>query len=104
MLVVREDIIKLRDDGLTLREISERYGVSAERVRQILNGKSNKKVRSSIIDPPLSTGEVARLLNIHCNTVRRWSQIGLLKTYRVGPRGDRRFKRTDVQKLLEKSI
>lgn len=103
MPIIRENIAKMRESGLTLREIGQKLGISAERVRQILNGKSYKKSHTSGINPPLSTGDVARLLNIHANTVRRWSHSGLLKTYRVGPRGDRRFKRADVQRLLEKS-
>jgi excisionase family DNA binding protein len=104
MTVVRTDVIKLRESGLTLREIGSRLGVSAERVRQVLKGKTNnRKTIISSFDPPLSTSDVARLLNIHTNTVRRWSTNGTLKTYRVGPRGDRRFKRTDIEKLLEKA-
>jgi len=37
--------------------------------------------------PMLTTSEVARLLNVHINTVRRWSNQGILKTYRIGSRG-----------------
>ena len=48
----------------------------------------------------LTVREVARLLNIHMNTVRRWSNQGILKAYRLGPRGDRRFKREDIALLL----
>jgi excisionase family DNA binding protein len=56
------------------------------------------------IDPMLTTSEVARLLNVHINTVRRWSNQGVLKTYRIGARGDRRFQREDVADFLsEKS-
>ena len=53
--------------------------------------------------PPelLTVGPAARSLNVHPNTVRRWSRQGLLSSYRVGPRGDRRFRRTDVERLLE---
>jgi len=40
--------------------------------------------------------EVARLLNVHTNTVRQWNQRGLLNAYRLGPRGDRRFTQKDV--------
>jgi excisionase family DNA binding protein len=64
---------------------------------------TNKKVRVVEITSPLSIGEAARILNVHTNTVRRWSQSGFLKTYRVGPRKDRRFDPADVKKLLEKS-
>jgi excisionase family DNA binding protein len=52
------------------------------------------------IDPMLTTSEVARLLNVHINTVRRWSNQGVLKTYRIGARGDRRFHREDIANFL----
>ena len=52
------------------------------------------------IDPMLTTSEVARLLNVHINTVRRWSNQGVLKTYRIGARGDRRFRREDIASFL----
>ncbi len=48
----------------------------------------------------LTTGNVARLLNIHVNTVRRWSNKGILNVYRVGPRGDRRFQLQEVYGLI----
>ena len=48
----------------------------------------------------LTTSEVARELNIHINTVRRWSNHGIIKAYRIGPRGDRRFRREDITGLL----
>jgi excisionase family DNA binding protein len=52
------------------------------------------------IDPMLTTSDVARLLNVHINTVRRWSNQGALKTYRIGARGDRRFRREDIVSFL----
>ena len=52
------------------------------------------------IDPMLTTSEVARLLNVHINTVRRWSNQGVLRTYRIGARGDRRFNREDITNFL----
>jgi len=48
----------------------------------------------------LTTSDVARLLNTHVNTVRRWSDQRLLKAYRIGRRGDRRFKRQDIDSFL----
>ena len=48
----------------------------------------------------LRTGEACRILCIHSNTLRRWSEQGMVKAYRVGPRGDRRFRRDDVAALL----
>jgi len=52
------------------------------------------------INPMLTANEVAQLLNVHINTVRRWSNQGALKTYRIGGRGDRRFERDDVVRFL----
>ena len=48
----------------------------------------------------LTARQVAQLLNVHVNTVRRWSDRGILKAYRIGPRGDRRFSRVDIDMFL----
>ncbi len=48
----------------------------------------------------LTTSGVANMLYVHINTVRRWSDQGILKPYRVGPRGDRRFLRDDILEYL----
>ena len=55
-------------------------------------------------DTMLTASELARLLNVHINTVRRWSNRGILKVYRVGPRGDRRFSREDVDNFLAENL
>jgi excisionase family DNA binding protein len=44
----------------------------------------------------LTTGEVARLFNVSCATVRRWYRQGKLGALRIGTRGALRFKRQDV--------
>ena len=54
----------------------------------------------SNVDPMLTTSDVARFLNVHINTVRRWSNQGILKAYRIGSRGDRRFRQEDVSSFL----
>jgi len=48
----------------------------------------------------LTTSDVAHLLNVHINTVRRWSNQGVIKAYRIGSRGDRRFRQQDVSVFL----
>ena len=58
-------------------------------------------IRRSPYNSVLTVREVAHLLNIHVNTVRRWSDIGILKSYRIGPRGDRRFRLDDIIVLLQ---
>jgi excisionase family DNA binding protein len=50
----------------------------------------------------LTVQEVARLLHIHPNTLRRWSNRGLIKAYRITPRGDRRFRREEILAFLAK--
>ena len=54
-------------------------------------------------DKMFTVSEVAKLLNIHINTVRRWSTQGILKSYRVGPRRDRRIKGEDLENFLNNS-
>ena len=56
--------------------------------------------KSKEIASLLTTSDVARLLNVHINTVRRWSNEGKLKAYRIGSRGDRRFQQEDVAVFL----
>jgi len=56
------------------------------------------------ISPMLTTSDVARLLSVHINTVRRWSNQGILKTYRIGSRGDRRFDQKDVEQFLDQKV
>jgi excisionase family DNA binding protein len=53
------------------------------------------------IMPMLTVKDVADLLNIHVNTVRRWSDQGILKAYRITSRGDRRFRREDIFRFLQ---
>ena len=48
----------------------------------------------------LTISDVAHILNVHVNTVRRWSNQGLLKSYRIGSRGDRRFEKKDIETFL----
>lgn len=44
--------------------------------------------------------EAAEQLGVHTNTVRRWSSRGLLRAYRIGPRGDRRFRQEDIDAFV----
>ncbi len=48
----------------------------------------------------LTVRDVASLLSVDINTVRRWTNTGILKAYRIGPRGDRRFRQEDIALFL----
>ena len=65
-----------------------------------------KSYRSDVTLPPrmLTVSEVAEILHIHPNTVRAWSDSGLLKAYRVGYRHDRRFRLQDIDKFLTSTV
>lgn len=52
------------------------------------------------IDSLLTASEAANLLHIHINTIRRWSNLGILPSFRVGPRNDRRFQKRDLMTFL----
>jgi excisionase family DNA binding protein len=48
----------------------------------------------------LSVAQAAGLLGVHPNTIRTWTDAGRLTAYRINARGDRRFRRSDVVRLL----
>ena len=48
----------------------------------------------------MTTSEVAVLLNVHINTVRRWSRQGVLKAFQLSSRGDLRFYQEDINAFI----
>jgi len=53
---------------------------------------------------PLRTvpvGEASKILHVHPNTLRKWSDRGLIPSYRIGQRRDRRFSLADLVAFLE---
>jgi diguanylate cyclase (GGDEF)-like protein/excisionase family DNA binding protein len=51
-------------------------------------------------DATLSVTKAARLLGVHPNTIRAWSDQGRLRYYRINPRGDRRYRLGDLQRFM----
>jgi len=51
-------------------------------------------------DATLSVTKAARLLGVHPNTVRAWSDAGRLRYYRINSRGDRRYRAGDLHRFL----
>lgn len=50
----------------------------------------------------MTSREAAEHLAIHINTLHRWTAKGLIKSYRIGPRGDYRYRLSDLEAFVEK--
>jgi len=99
----RDEVVKLRKIGLSYAQIGHRLGISRERVRQILKGNPARQKPTVDSKVMLRTGEVARVMGISISTVRRWDEKGILKSCRIGPRCDRRFRREEIYGLLREA-
>lgn len=56
--------------------------------------------RASDSDALLSVAQAAALLGVHPNTLRAWTEAGRLTAFRINRRGDRRYRRSEVERLL----
>ena len=48
----------------------------------------------------LTVSEVSAILHVHPNTLRRWADKGVIKSFCITPRGDRRFLCRDIDQFL----
>ncbi len=97
----RDEVVRLKEARFSQAEIGRRFRISRTRVGQILKGNSKRQKPDLDSRVMLTTTDVAQLLGLHPGTVRRWSARGILKSYRIGSRGDRRFKRKDIDSFLK---
>ncbi len=58
-------------------------------------------VRNDIL---LTLENVASILDVHVNTVIHLSNLGILKSFRIGPRSERRFRVDDVVAFMLEQI
>lgn len=56
------------------------------------------------VDALLTVAQAATLLGVHPNTLRSWTDAGRLVAYRINERGDRRYRRSEVMRLLVADI
>jgi excisionase family DNA binding protein len=49
----------------------------------------------------LTLKQACELLQVHPNTLRNWDKSGTLKAIRIGERKLRRYKKSDLLKLME---
>ena len=60
----------------------------------------NNMANGNLADNMMTVTEVSRILHVHPNTLRRWSDKGIVKSYCITPRGDRRFISRDIDQFL----
>lgn len=95
----------LKAEGRRASEIARELKCSRQYVHEILHGKKKKArpktdPRKPEYEELLTVSEAARFLRVTANTMRRWGESGVINSYRLGPRKDRRFKTTDVAGYL----
>lgn len=63
------------------------------------------------LDPPqvhlhdiMTPGEVAEYLSISYMTLKRWTKAGRINCIRINERGDRRYLRSEITRLLEGKV
>jgi len=59
------------------------------------------KTKDRTASPLITLKEASRYLNVNPRTLARWSDEGLIVSYRVGSRGDRRFDREELEAYIE---
>ena len=90
------DLYKLLTKPIaTIRRVERSLASGSDLTMEL--GTSGKHPQPEGIDSIiLKVSEVARRLKAHPHSVRRWSDAGVLPSYRIGHRGDRRFRSEDV--------
>ncbi len=63
----------------------------------------DRMVISNEVGRLLTASEVAEMLHLHVNTVKRLGDRGELPYFRVCSRGDRRFRLDDVMEFLHRN-
>ena len=66
--------------------------------------KSTTKVSLHDLPDLLTIREVAQILRVSALTVKRWGKKGKLPAIRINSRGDRRYKKEVVKRLLGEDI
>ncbi len=52
-------------------------------------------------DSLLRVSDAAAMLGVHPNTIRIWTDSGVLESYRIGPRQDRRIPASVIKAMME---
>jgi len=60
------------------------------------------KYKVDDIAPLFSVNQVANIFHVHPSTLRRWSDQGLIRSFRLNSHGDRRYRKFDVYHFIPK--
>ena len=63
----------------------------------------DERIKQTPIESLMTARQVADFLQVSVCTVGRWSRRGALKFYRVGDRGDMRYRLDDILRFLDES-
>lgn len=101
-MTTKGEVLKLKEAGLKNSEIAALLKVSRQYVSYIWR-VSQDGARGTPVDSGdrlLTVGDASRLLGVHEATIRRWSDKGLIPSFRVDVgRRDRKFRISDLTKL-----
>jgi excisionase family DNA binding protein len=78
-------------------------GASAPKRESIEGIQPMSSMAANELGPMMTASEVAQMLHLHVNTVKRLGDRGELPFYRVCKRGDRRFRLDDVMAFLARN-
>ncbi|MEE8469962.1 MAG: helix-turn-helix domain-containing protein [Dehalococcoidia bacterium] len=93
-LETRVDPILDTDSEALKRQTIEAYARAIAGYRYYIS----TYIDASTLGPKLTIRKAAKVLGVHVNTLRNWSNEGRIRSYRFGPRGDRRFSLEDLWK------
>jgi excisionase family DNA binding protein len=102
VMMTKDEVLKLKQGGLRNSEIAALLKVSRQYVSHIcqMSQDAGTKARGHLGDGLLTVGAASRLLGVHEATIRRWSDKGLIPSFRIEVgRRDRRFRTTDLIEL-----
>jgi len=91
-----KNIIKI---GLICKGLTIAFSTSIIQTMSV-SSKTTSKVSLKDLPDLLTIKEVASLLRISALTIKRWGKKGKLPAIRINSRGDRRFRKSVVLKLL----
>lgn len=56
------------------------------------------------MEPLLTLEEVSKILHVSKGTLRNWDKKGILKAVRIGEKGERRYRKEDVDKIIDQNV